>query len=136
MRKDVFDSIVAVDAKGLDGLTAEEKRYVERQIKLGRRNGNTDILCSYIVYDINETVALTIIDVTLLQYLKNVIHHHYLEKLLGITWTCKQKWTDYQQVVVETNKYMRQLSYHYDCTTYISSFFSCCMIKRTFRNVF
>ena len=85
MRKDVFDSIVAVDAKGLDGLTAEEKRYVERQIKLGRRNGNTDILCSYIFYDINETVALTIIDVTLLQYLKNVIHHHYLEKLLGIT---------------------------------------------------
>lgn len=35
----MFDSIVAVEAKGLDGLTAEEKRYVERQIKLGRRNG-------------------------------------------------------------------------------------------------
>lgn len=40
MRKDVFDSIVAVESKGLDGLTDEQKRYVERQVKLGKRNGN------------------------------------------------------------------------------------------------
>jgi len=39
MRHDVFEAIVSVDKKGLDGLTAEQKRYVERQIKLGRRNG-------------------------------------------------------------------------------------------------
>ena len=39
MRQDVFDVIVAFEKKGLDGLSAEEKRYVERMIKYGRRNG-------------------------------------------------------------------------------------------------
>ena len=39
MRQDVFDVVVAFNEKGLDGLSAEEKRYVERLIKYGRRNG-------------------------------------------------------------------------------------------------
>ena len=39
MRKDVFDALRAFEKKGTDGLTAEVKRYVERQIKLGMRNG-------------------------------------------------------------------------------------------------
>ncbi|KAH3809168.1 thimet oligopeptidase-like isoform X2 [Dreissena polymorpha] len=39
MRQDVFQSIVDFEKKGLDGLTAEQKRYVERQIKIGKRNG-------------------------------------------------------------------------------------------------
>lgn len=39
MRQDVFDSIVAFEKKGTDSLTVEQKRYVERQIKLGKRNG-------------------------------------------------------------------------------------------------
>ncbi|XP_052777183.1 thimet oligopeptidase-like isoform X2 [Mya arenaria] len=39
MRQDVFQSIVRVEEKGLDGLTPEQKRYVERQIKIGKRNG-------------------------------------------------------------------------------------------------
>lgn len=39
MRQDVFDAVVAVSEKGLDDLSAEVKRYVERQIKVGRRNG-------------------------------------------------------------------------------------------------
>ena len=39
MRQDVFDVIVAFEKKGTEGLTPEEKRYVERMIKYGRRNG-------------------------------------------------------------------------------------------------
>ena len=39
MKQDVFDVIVAFEKKGMEGLTAEEKRYVERMIKYGKRNG-------------------------------------------------------------------------------------------------
>ena len=39
MRKDVFDALRSFEKKGTDGLSAEVKRYVERQIKLGMRNG-------------------------------------------------------------------------------------------------
>lgn len=39
MRQDVFDSIVAFEKKGVKELSAEKTRYVERQIKLGKRNG-------------------------------------------------------------------------------------------------
>ncbi|KAL4236482.1 Thimet oligopeptidase [Mactra antiquata] len=39
MRQDVFDAVDAFAKKGMDGLSDEQKRYVERQIKLGQRNG-------------------------------------------------------------------------------------------------
>ncbi|XP_045158245.2 thimet oligopeptidase-like [Mercenaria mercenaria] len=39
MRQDVFDSLVAFEKTGMEGLSAEVKRYIERQIKLGKRNG-------------------------------------------------------------------------------------------------
>ena len=42
MRQDVFDVIVAFEKKGVTDLTPEEKRYVERMIKYGRRNGKTE----------------------------------------------------------------------------------------------
>ncbi|XP_029004440.1 thimet oligopeptidase isoform X1 [Betta splendens] len=40
MREDVYQRIVALEKKvGTDSLTAESKRYMERLIKLGKRNG-------------------------------------------------------------------------------------------------
>ena len=39
MRQDVFESVVAFEKKGMEGLSDEMKRYIERDIKLGKRNG-------------------------------------------------------------------------------------------------
>lgn len=40
MRKDLFDLVTAFKSKGrLDGLTDEQKRFVEKEIVYGRRNG-------------------------------------------------------------------------------------------------
>lgn len=40
MRQDVFDALVAFEKKSPSEGSTESKRYVERMIKLGRRNGN------------------------------------------------------------------------------------------------
>ena len=40
MRKDLFDLVVAFsEAGGCEGLTAEQRRFVEREIRNGKRNG-------------------------------------------------------------------------------------------------
>lgn len=39
MRQDVFDAIVAFDKKNKADLSPEAARFVERLIKLGKRNG-------------------------------------------------------------------------------------------------
>ena len=40
MRKDLFDLVVAFNERGgCEGLTAEQKRFVEREIRSGKRNG-------------------------------------------------------------------------------------------------
>lgn len=39
MRQDVFDNLLAVEAKFGSGLSGETKRYLERLVKLGKRNG-------------------------------------------------------------------------------------------------
>ncbi len=40
MRKDIFDLVVAFEKSGkMDGLTAEQRRFVEKEIVHGRRNG-------------------------------------------------------------------------------------------------
>lgn len=43
MRVDVFKNVAAFKEKfGLEGLTAEQKRFVEKEITLGRRNGKQE----------------------------------------------------------------------------------------------
>jgi len=44
MREDVFKNLIAVQDKLGESLEPEAKRYLERLIKLGRRNGKT-IVC-------------------------------------------------------------------------------------------
>ena len=40
MRKDLFDLVAAFSERGgCEGLTAEQKRFVEREIRNGKRNG-------------------------------------------------------------------------------------------------
>ena len=39
MRQDVFDSVLAFKEKNKDTISAEAQRYVDRLIKLGKRNG-------------------------------------------------------------------------------------------------
>ena len=39
MRQDVFDAVVAFEKQNTGGLTKEVERYIERQIKMGKRNG-------------------------------------------------------------------------------------------------
>ena len=40
MRKDLFDLVAAFSGRGgCEGLTAEQKRFVEREIRNGKRNG-------------------------------------------------------------------------------------------------
>ena len=40
MRKDLFDLVAAFSERGgSEGLTAEQKRFVEREIRSGKRNG-------------------------------------------------------------------------------------------------
>lgn len=39
MRKDVFDALLAAEANVGASLTGEDKRYLERLIKLGKQNG-------------------------------------------------------------------------------------------------
>ena len=41
MRKDVFDKVVLANEKLGSTLSPEAKRFVERLIKLGKRNGKT-----------------------------------------------------------------------------------------------
>lgn len=44
MRQDVFDALVAVQKKEGDGLKPEADRYLERLIKLGKRNGKSSLV--------------------------------------------------------------------------------------------
>ena len=46
----MFDSIVAVEKKGLDGMSDEVKRYVEKQIKIGKRNGISSYMTNWPLY--------------------------------------------------------------------------------------
>ncbi len=43
MRQDVFDSMLAAQKNLGDSLQGEAKRYLERLIKLGRRNGESPV---------------------------------------------------------------------------------------------
>jgi len=51
MREDVFKNLIAVKEKLGESLEPEAKRFLERLIKLGRRNGN--ILCSVLFLHCN-----------------------------------------------------------------------------------
>lgn len=47
MRKDVFDNMVVAEGACADKLSTEGKRYIERLIKLGQRDGKVLIWISY-----------------------------------------------------------------------------------------
>jgi len=49
MREDVFKNLIAVKDKLGESLESEAKRYLERLIKLGRRNGSLYVLCSLLL---------------------------------------------------------------------------------------
>jgi len=49
MREDVFKNLIAVKDKIGESLEPEAKRYLERLIKLGRRNGDIYVLCICVV---------------------------------------------------------------------------------------
>jgi hypothetical protein len=46
MRKDVFDVLLAAEATFGSSLTGEDKRYLERLIKLGKQNGQLKFVVS------------------------------------------------------------------------------------------
>ena len=53
MRKDVFDKVVFANEKLGSTLSPEAKRFVERLIKLGKRNGKThaSLECHYYFFN-------------------------------------------------------------------------------------
>jgi len=55
MREDVFKNLIAVRDNLGESLEPEAKRYVERRIKLGRRNGSICALCFCVI-----TVAIIV----------------------------------------------------------------------------
>ena len=64
MRQDVFDNLLVAE-KLKDGLKPEAKRYLEKLIKLGRRNGKArslhfkDSICSPVCSKISNLITLT-----------------------------------------------------------------------------
>jgi len=58
MREDVFKNLIAVKDKLGESLEPEEKRYVERLIKLGRRNGSISVLCFFRIITVSIIVEM------------------------------------------------------------------------------